>query len=368
MADLGLVEIFLQQHGTGGPSTYNRGSHPIDGIYVSMTLQGIRCRYDEFVLDQRLRWAEIPLSIALGHNVPPSVKPKARRLKCKDPRVVSRYLKEYRKADEHGNFFQRATSLCDQATRMSDIKVKCEYDILDRDRYLSMMHADKHCRKLKLGEKQWSPDYEAAREQVALWKLVVRKKQGKKVASRFLNQQMKKCRETGALQLSFEDFLERRNAAYRAEKIVAKVTVVSRKTWLESLCKARAEAGQTFKEQELRNMIRLEEQRRNARLISRVNGKLRAGSVTSVIASDLSGNRVEVTKKEDIDKALCNENERRFNQAKDTPFLQEPLLTLVGSMGTGRAAEAMLNVNFIIPKGSINGQHNESLTWPKLWR
>ena len=188
--------------------------------------------------------------------------------------------------------------------------VQCECDKLDGFRYEAMMVADKQCRKLCMGEKQWTPDYQMAREMVALWRLVVRKKQGKKVSSRFLERQMAKCNEVGALDLSLEEAIENRTCAYRAEKILAKVSVASRKSWLESLCEAKAEAGDLSKEQELRNRIRIEDQRRNARIISRVNGKLRSDSVTSVVAPDSSGNLVEVTDKEAIERALCNENER----------------------------------------------------------
>ena len=115
-----------------------------------------------------------------------------------------------------------------------------------------MMRADKRCRKLKMGDKQWSPDYQAAREKVKLWKMVVKKITGKKVSERCLYRQMVKCSEPDAMRLGVEEATERRNRAFRAEKILAKVTVAMRKSWLESLCEARAGSGKTSAEQELR--------------------------------------------------------------------------------------------------------------------
>ena len=41
MGQLGLVELVTAQHGVEGPSTYNRGSQPIDGLFVSRTLRGL---------------------------------------------------------------------------------------------------------------------------------------------------------------------------------------------------------------------------------------------------------------------------------------------------------------------------------------
>ena len=93
---LGLVESITSQHGWNGPLTYNRDSAPIDGLFVSRTLRGLKCGYDGFIWDHRLLWIEIPLTIAFGHDVPPIIKAKAWRLKCEDPRVVKRYLEVYR--------------------------------------------------------------------------------------------------------------------------------------------------------------------------------------------------------------------------------------------------------------------------------
>jgi hypothetical protein len=60
---LGLLEILTETHGLDGPSTYNRGSAPIDGIFVSPSLQGIWCGYDKFEWDHRLLWIDIPMTV-----------------------------------------------------------------------------------------------------------------------------------------------------------------------------------------------------------------------------------------------------------------------------------------------------------------
>ena len=142
----------------------------------------------------------------------------------------------------------------------------------------------------------------------------------------------------------------KRKDAYRAEKIMAMQSEANRKSWLESLCEAKAEAGEGDKEAVYRNLIRMEGQRRNARIIGRVNGKLQTGSVTSVVAPNEMGEWVEVVGKEEIERALLQENERRFNQAKETPFLQKPLLDLVGKLGVGKAANEILNGTFVVPE------------------
>jgi hypothetical protein len=85
--------------------------------------------------------------------------------------------------------------------------------------------------------------------------------------------------------------------------------------------------------QAVKNMQRREEQRRNARMIRRVDDKLRSGSVTMVLAPDDDGNWTERTEKLEIETAFLQENERRFNQANDTPFLVSPLYDFNGHLG-----------------------------------
>jgi hypothetical protein len=46
-AKLGLVEAIVDRHGDA-PPTYDDGSKPIDGIFVSPTLKGCRCGYEAF--------------------------------------------------------------------------------------------------------------------------------------------------------------------------------------------------------------------------------------------------------------------------------------------------------------------------------
>jgi hypothetical protein len=117
-------------------------------------------------------------------------------------------------------------------------------------------------------------------------------------------------------------------------------------SWLQSLGEAKAEFGLMSASQAVKNMLRREEQ------IRRVNDKLRSGSVTMVLAPDEDGNWTERTEKLEIETALLQENERRFNQANDTPFLVPPLYDLIGPLGIGLHADAVLDGTFVAPPGT----------------
>ena len=70
-----------------------------------------------------------------------------------------------------------------------------------------------------------------------------------------------------------------------------------------------------------------------------------------MVAPNEEGEWVEVVGKKGIEKALLEVNKRRFNQAKATLFLQQPLLDLVGKLGVGKVAEEILNGTFVVLEG-----------------
>jgi hypothetical protein len=51
MLDLRLKDICTHRHGSSNPSTYARGSTPIDAIYVTANLWSSRCGYLPVVSD-----------------------------------------------------------------------------------------------------------------------------------------------------------------------------------------------------------------------------------------------------------------------------------------------------------------------------
>ena len=323
MAHLGMTEAIVHQHGYDAPATYKRGSAPIDGLYVSKTLLGLRCGYLKFEeqFDHRLVWLDVPLEIALGHNLPPIVHAKARRLKCEDPRIVAKYQDAFK-------IFLETNALVEQALWLQSAAVyPCSpiheemYNHIDDMRVAGMKKAERKCRKLKTGAIPFSPAYSAARTRIEAWSLIVKYLRGGEVDTSYLARKAKKAMIDKPWERVLNDALAGRTAAYRDEKRLAKSAQNSRTTWLESLAEARAEAGTLSKAQEILNMRKREDQRRTARIIRWVNNKLRAGSVTAVVAPDAHGNWVEVSDKEGIERALIHENMRRFNQARSTPFL-----------------------------------------------
>ena len=175
MKRLGLVELVSHAHGSDLPRTQQRGSLPIDGIWVSPTLGNCRCGYLAFEFDHRLVWLDVPNTIALGHDPPPVTKPAARRLKLFDPRIKKRYLELYKKFLEQHRLFEKAVALKVFAPREYTDKEAALWEKLDRLRVQGMRYAERHCRKIRAGKKKWSPALKVAYNRVDFWNAMYRK-------------------------------------------------------------------------------------------------------------------------------------------------------------------------------------------------
>ncbi len=135
-------------------------------------------------------------------------------------------------------------------------------------------------------------------------------------------------------------------------KVIGKREATDKRvTFLESLAEARAMHSNTKAEMELKQLMHHEQQHWDSRLIKAMNKKLHGGSLTVVIAPNVQGNWVEYNDKTGMEQAMVNEDSRRFSQAGNTPFVQEPLAAQVGRYGEGQGAAEILDGTFQIPMG-----------------
>ena len=121
-------------------------------------------------------WIDIPLAQAFGTCLPPANKPKARRLKTSDPRVVAKYLKNYKAFVKTHNLLDRAFNLqasCRAGAPLSEEQVT-EFEKIDELRVQGMKMAERKCRKLKMGNVPWSPKIGQASLQIHVWKMIIK--------------------------------------------------------------------------------------------------------------------------------------------------------------------------------------------------
>ena len=352
----GLREALLQRHGQNAPATFHGGSDPIDGIFVSPSIDIIVGGYFEFGFcphtDHRGLWLDIHYRVAFGHVMPAIVTAQARRLKTNDPRIVKKYTDVWSQFIVDHNMLERAYRIQRECTYPLAAHLQAELEALDALRREGVLQADRKCRKLPMGAIPWSPAVQSTREQVEIWGLILKKKLGRHVSSSLLQRGMLKHHIPDRIRdITIEQAIAGKRRALKEYRDMKKSSQALRQTHLEELAEAKAALGHTTKASVLRQLQTHEHQRAMARRIRYIYGSNRAGGVTNVIAPDDTGNMVEMTAKEDMEQAIMAENESKFLQAIHTPFMQQPLLRDFGYLGTGPHADAVMLGEYTIPPG-----------------
>jgi hypothetical protein len=343
---LGLVEIMTYRHGTT-PYTYARGSSTIDAIFVSPMLAGSQCGFYPILGDHRPSWIDVSYDTIFGTTL--HIPPRARRLHLQDPRVVHRYTSFLDKYERQHHLLERAQRLSDRTEYWNEWDT-VEYNEIDNLRSDGMLLAERQCRKLRMGEIPFSPEYSKLAQTVLFWRLVLKKQSGGSVDSRYFRRLLRRQGVTfpWIQTLTISNVKAQLQVAYRRLNSFSKTALEKREAYLVEVAAARATLSGLSPEQELQNMMSRETQRRDARLIRSVtNPSFRQG--LSLIHVPQRGGIIEVDNKETMENILCDQLSLRFQQAHSTPFATLPLLQLIGPFGTGPGAQQILDGTFHCP-------------------
>ncbi len=133
-----LREVILEKHGVHGPSTYRRNNTntPIDGIWATPGIviqEGGYFEYDPVFIntDHRCLWIYISFISAFGHNMPHIIRPSARRLHCRDPRLVKNYVDRLENFILQNNLLQQSNDLAAAACYPPEDQTKDDYELID---------------------------------------------------------------------------------------------------------------------------------------------------------------------------------------------------------------------------------------------
>jgi hypothetical protein len=356
MREAGLKEIVTGKHGRNGPPTFHLGRVPIDGLFVTAGLGNCRCGYVDTGEEHMAVWLQFSEEEVFGSMANPS-NIRARRLQLHDPRVVQRYWDYYANwADEFG-YDDRVMALYEKMQANWTPELADEWNFLDRERHKAMTAAENRCRKLKIGNVQWTPEYGRLRIVLKFWVLIKRRHEGRRHKARFIKRVAKRAglegRETATLEEATQQIIQvRQRFRDYKENHVAK-----REKWLEGLAAAQLEMNleEDRNNEKLQKRISLLQQRENIRRCHRVikwslQGEDLRQAISMVVARNPDGTHRECHTREEIEGALLDENQSRFNQGADSPFLQEPLAEAVGPTGNGPMVEQILQGTFEIPE------------------
>jgi exonuclease III len=338
-----MSNLIFRKHGSlNAPSTYYKDAEgkSVDGMWGTPGLIATRGGYlrpEVFPGNHSLLWVDISYQSALGHNPPRPINPEARRLRLWDKRCVARYLDSYQKQIDHHRLPQRQFRL-EQSTRwgipLTDAQAQ-EAEAIDTLKTKCSNRADRHCRKLKKGEVEFSEATIVPIRLIVWWNIAIRRRQGKKVQPSLW---VRRKHEAGLADLRTADMslalmYQKRSEAVRAYRQAKKNHEAHRTDHIKKM---------PIKIRE--RLLRVEKQRKLAHIAKKINGKLANKSIFR-----LEHNNVELTTQASIERVLLAVNEAKVRASDHTPFMQAPLLQDFGYRDNMPAHEQVLQGTYTPP-------------------
>jgi hypothetical protein len=343
MLTLGLINICTTKHGMYAPPTYARGTLPIYALFVSSAFVGLECGYLPVVSDHRILWMDVPHAIAFGRKFANLPTHKPQRLIFQDPRVVKRYVDILQKFLQEHKIMDKANDLrnamqlegCNPAMTQ-------RYDAIDDIHLKGILLANKKCRHIKMGQVPFSPALVIAWNHIKACQLVKKNLSGDRVSSRYLIRALKSANMKLSPTMTVSDANDLLTNAWAMYKILKKQATSLRSTWLEEVAAARSKEGKITLAQELSNLKLREKHRREGWQIKFVLKPTTHKGLSNIEVQNQSGHWEEITKQEEIKRVLLRELSQRFNQASETSFQTEPLLSWIGNLGISPTSEQIL--------------------------
>lgn len=344
---LGLTEAITQRHDDGiPPSTCIKGTTPIDGIFISSTLQITRggyLPYGQFPTDHRALWVDITMENLCGSTMAPILAPQARRLKCNDPKTQGKWINLYHKYLNERNAIARAYMLQSNLQQPLSNELIEEYETLRIIRMDARKFADKRCRKLYMGGVPFSPAIAQARSLIELWKAIVSWKMGSKHNMKHIGRLEKKTGIQGSRDTTLTEAKEQRSKAYTTYWELKKQAKELRMTFLQTKARDIAQTNNLEEDNVYNQLITREAQRSTARKIKYVLHRTNGGGVTKVSLRNDSGHWEETTVKEDIETGCAQENASKYRQTENTPCMQGQLVQDLGYLGNTPSSQEILD-------------------------
>jgi hypothetical protein len=207
-----------------------------------------------------------------------------------------------------------------------------------------------------MGGVPWSPQLQLLRDTIELWATLVRRKKQVRVSVKRIQRFSRKVPLVrNALTCSLQEATNHRHAACKEHK-AARETEAQKtcENFQGTLAKAIASKKGADVETEANNLRRMEKQRRQARNVKRMRGKMRGklgdGRVTKIWHAD-NGTQVQCDTQESMESACLTKNDCRFTQTEPPTtcaILQSSFFRL-GSVTSGETSHDAAGRRILLP-------------------
>jgi hypothetical protein len=211
--------------------------------------------------------------------------------------------------------------------------------------------AEKQCRQLKLGRLQWTPELANIRIVLKYWCLVKKICDGHSIDRKVFQRIAKQAELPQRVHVDINQVKQNIRQQQLQIKQYKSQHVKVRASWLEGLALAlvqeqtnHTDDREVKKLKMLRVLQHREQQQNNARMIKQtVSTGTPYLPMDHVEYTDNAGNILVTYDKAQMEAQLIQENQQRFNQAKHSPFLVEPLSGYIGAKGELQGANEIID-------------------------
>ena len=358
---LATVDLHLDRHDRAtAPATHNRGSRPIDCVLGSTSLSGSASGYLPFGSgpgDHRPLWVDLSTYSIFGTGSRVHQPTSARKLQCRDPRVMKKYQTALRGHYDTHRLATRAFALESQvlasASSSSGLSpsLASEWESLDQLRLQGIREAESNCRKVRTGKIPWTPALSKALAVHRFWDRFYTRSIGRHVSLSYLRRLASQAGISIPSAMPPDEILRHRHAAWLLYKQEKNCAPAARRSFLSTLAMARADAGLESAATGLQNMLRRERQRADAALLrSAFRSSARSGLAQVEVPTgpgtwedgEWTGAWASHSDRQGMEQGCLAENSRRFRQATGTDLLTRPLVDILGPTGCSFEASYIL--------------------------
>lgn len=308
--DLAMSEVIGDFTHSPLPSTFFRGSTPIDAIWATKDIHitgacMMPCGYG--VGDHRLLVIDFTLQSIIGSSPRKVIRPAARRLNTRIPQVLQKYTTNLETLFTRHKVVERLEHLSRPSPHKSAADVEEALQRLDTESANLMRAAEKRCRKLKSGLIPFSPDaVKWIRRKIVLSSIVAFKKGARKNQGNLV----RLARRAGIDRPLSMSLLE---ATTKLQICSAKCDVLRKTGWLirrqhlRDRCDEARSREDTVALNRILAIIKREQDKAFWSRLRYKTGKKRGRSVSSVQVERDQGGIIEHTTQESVQSAIFRE-------------------------------------------------------------
>ena len=316
------------------PPSYSEGSNLLDAIFIPRDLPFLRCGLlgDPAVPDTQhsCPWIDLDPVSLYGRSLPAFVRPDAQRLKVNQLPVLHRFQAEFRRQMNIRNCHARVRRYRERLPLLTEHQRITQWEFIWKDIQKAVDIADRRCSKLFMGAHGFSPDWDKIVDELDMWRARIRQLHKQKMSVRTMLRQARRLGLTHLLQQDEATTLTHLENTLTRKRVYKSQSRHRRDAFNEKLAAAYAAQNNTSLATELQRRNQCERQRIDNRRIRLATKPSRGMGLTKVIGPSFNNptTRQEYNSREDIERALLDENSSRFQQAvATTPFLNPPLMT-----------------------------------------